>query len=189
MAGSNFEAGSNDIKSVKNYTNTNKDKDEWIYLEIESAAKNFNSLQCNYRTSNNAMINVCNFTAQAAASSRYSCNFVLPAGKEMFCNQQGDIYVSSAVSRTMSKSMFDAEPVKDISLCPNKTYPDSTMCDCYFENPSDTDDMLIIMESVNMDNQFDSYHCYIWGVNVCAWGANNDNLNDAGGCYFVLPGM
>lgn len=135
------------------------------------------------------MIDVCNFTASNAASSMYSCNFALPAGKSMTCSQSGDVYVSSAVSRTMTKSMLDGEPLTNIALCPNATYPDSTMCDCYFENPSNDDDVLIIIEAVNMDDQFDSYHCFVWGVNVCAWGANNDNLNDAGGCYFVLPGM
>ena len=89
----------------------------------------------------------------------------------------------------MTKSMFNEEPATNVVLCPNDTYPNSTFCDCYFDNPSLTDDYLIIMEAVNMDNLFDAYHCYIWGVNVCSWGANNNNLNDAGGCYFVLPGM
>ena len=188
MAASNFESTSTDIKSVSNYTNLNKDKDEWIYLEIESASKNINSLQCNYKTTNNTEINVCNFTAENAASSRYSCDFALPAGKTMQCNQQGDIYVSSAVSITMTSSMFNEEPATNVALCPTDIYPNSTYCDCYFDNPSSTDDYLIIMEAVNTDNVFSAYHCYVWGVNVCSWGAYNDNVNDAGGCYFVLPG-
>eukprot|EP00483_Globobulimina_turgida_P012998 UN13022 len=156
---------------------------------MESAGKNSNSLQCNYRTAKNAQINLCNFTASDAAGSIYSCNFNLPAGKQMKCVTSGNVLISSAYSRTMTVSMLaDAEPIRNESiLCPNVTFPLSTMCDCYFENPSTTDDMLIIVESANINNQFDSYHCYIWGVNVCAWGANDNNLNDAGGCYFILP--
>ena len=187
LGGSNFASSSTKIASITNYTNSNKDKDEWIYLEIESSSKNTNTLQCNYRTTKNTPINVCNFTANDAASSMYSCNFILPAGKSMRCIQTGDIFVNSAVSRTMTTSMVSGEPMSDVALCPNATYPDSTFCDCYFENPSTTDDVLIIMEAINADNQFDSYHCYIWGVNVCAFGSDNNNLNDAGGCYFILP--
>eukprot|EP01084_Bolivina_argentea_P138344 243579_1 len=106
----------------------------------------------------------------------------------MKCESSGDIYVNSAVSRAMTMSLLsDSEPLMNVALCPNSSYPASTMCDCYFENPSQTDDVLIIMQSVNENDEFNSYHCYIWGVNVCAWGANNNNLNDGGGCYFILP--
>eukprot|EP01084_Bolivina_argentea_P068489 124674_1 len=104
LGGSYFAAGSKKIPSISNYTNINTDKDEWVYLEMESTSKSANSLQCNYRTTKGAEINVCNFTASNAASSVYSCNFALPATKQMKCIISGNIGVTSAVSRTMTVS-------------------------------------------------------------------------------------
>ena len=142
-----------------------------------------------FETPQNERVNLCNFTANNAANSRYSCNFILPADKAMRCSVSGDIFINGAVSRSMTTSMLSAaEPMLDAKLCPNATYPASTFCDCYFENPSTTDDVLVIVEAVNMDNEFASYHCYVWGVNVCAWGSNDGNKRDGGGCYFILPG-
>ena len=62
------------------------------------------------------------------------------------------------------------------------------MCDCYFENPSQTDDVLIIMESVNADNQFNSYHRFVIQVNkrdVLKNYLKSNNINTA--IHYPIP--
>ena len=76
------------------------------------------------------------------------------------------ISVTSAVVRNMLDNVkLFGNNTSDISknilpqsmgICPNKTFPSATYCDCYFENPYSNNDILIIMNALNTDNQFSS---------------------------------
>lgn len=202
-------SGSGGISVISDISNgyTNDDKsnnnklgsDAMIYVEVESLTIGLANFDCYYDDGDNdIMFSLCNFTAEHATGSVYSCNFVLPWMASMECDfDKTEISVTSAVVRNMLSGVKlfgdNATAIKNdilpqsMGICPNATYPQATYCDCYFENPFANNDVLIIMNALNTDNQFNSFHCFMYGVNVCAWGADNDNNDDMGGCWFILP--
>ena len=46
LGGAYFDGDAVPIVSLLNYTNSNKDKDEWVYLEIESTGSGSNGMEC-----------------------------------------------------------------------------------------------------------------------------------------------
>lgn len=92
---------------------------------------------------------------------------------------------------TVSPSRIDTADVIDVksnsSTCPMITGASGkTMCDCGVAN-TDTTDFAVSVHATSNDDGFNSFHCFIDGANVCAWGSNLRNRNNAGGCYFVVP--
>jgi len=51
----------------------------------------------------------------------------------------------------------------------------------------DRTDKYVTLNAENIDGVFNSFHCYIGDVNICAWGANNKNRGEGGSCSFLLP--
>ena len=47
-------------------------------------------------------------------------------------------------------------------------------CDCGWTNAGD-EDAVVVAEVKSSDNNFNSFHCFIDGANVCAWGSNRNN--------------
>jgi cysteine peptidase B len=73
-----------------------------------------------------------------------------------------------------------------VAVCPAES-TNTTFCDCSFENPSTDADLFVVINAKNEDGAFNSFHCYVGGANICAWGVNNGEQGSMGQCSFLLP--
>ena len=48
-------------------------------------------------------------------------------------------------------------------------------------------DSIVAMSATSIDENFNSFHCFTSGVNVCAFGTNTNSKGNGGSCLFVLP--
>eukprot|EP00756_Hemistasia_phaeocysticola_P035960 Hpha_TRINITY_DN16613_c3_g1::TRINITY_DN16613_c3_g1_i2::g.181274::m.181274 len=152
--------------------------DAWVGLAFESSGAG--ELACHYGS-----MEVCGWAVNTAGGGG-SCNFILPAGAELTC--KGTATITSAEALKFSRAVLDkAAPLETSWKCPNTTYPLPNLCDCQYTNPHSDKDLAVSVVSSSVDTNFNSYHCYVSGANVCAWGSDQNDKGDRGGCYFILP--
>eukprot|EP01065_Artemidia_motanka_P047909 TRINITY_DN75_c0_g1_i2.p1 TRINITY_DN75_c0_g1~~TRINITY_DN75_c0_g1_i2.p1 ORF type:complete len:760 (+),score=179.49 TRINITY_DN75_c0_g1_i2:91-2370(+) len=155
----------------------NSGKDAWVGLEF--SADTNSSLSCKYGS-----LEVCSWGTNSAGGGG-SCNFILPASATLRC--QGNVKVTSAAALRFADAVLDASAEFEPKWsCPNKTYPEPNMCDCSVTNPHVDKDIAVAVSAQSVDGNYNSFHCYYGGANVCAWGSNRDDKGDKGGCYFIL---
>jgi len=163
-------------------------RDLWVQMLLTAGSSGpSSSMTC--RTGTMA---VCTYAVTNNTAGQSSCGFILPAGVVLECSATGGMSVTAASTRPFTDNVVPPATVSKIPLaaatCPPITgATKSTMCDCAYTNPHANQDMIIGMSATSADANFNSFHCYVYGVNVCAWGSNLNNQRDAGSCYFILP--
>ena len=159
-------------------TYTNTGSDAWVGLTF-SAQRQQGQLKCSY-----GQFEVCGWAVNTAGGAS-SCNFILPSQATLTCT--GTANIGSAQALALSTSVVDvAAPLEPTWNCPNVTYPKPNLCNCGYTNPHTDKDLIVSVTSSSVDNNFNSYHCYYGGANVCAWGSDRNDDSDRGGCYFIL---
>lgn len=162
-------------------------KDVWVQMLLSAGATAPHSSQACKAGS----MDVCTYAVGNNTAGRFSCGFILPAGEVLECAGTGGMTVAAAHARPFAQSVITpgaAASQTAAAACPPVTgATKSTMCDCSYTNPHESQDMIIGMSAGSADANFNSFHCAVYGVNVCAWGSNLNNQHDAGSCYFVLP--
>jgi len=153
--------------------------DQWLELSFKPIDASDNAIKCSVNDHN-----VCHYKSRNAESAS-SCAFLLPAGGSLVCEAlAGSVTVLSATARDLARNLGPTLTPESKTCPPAST--DGTLCDCSYTN-SANHDMLISMGASNVDDVFNSFHCYVGGANVCAWGVNNGEKGWAGQCNFILP--
>ena len=159
-------------------TYTNTGSDAWVGLTF-SAQQRQGQLKCSY-----GQFEVCGWAVNTAGGAS-SCNFILPSQATLTCT--GTANIGSAQALALSTSVVDAAAALEPTWsCPNVTYPKPNLCNCDYTNPHTDKDLIVSVTSSSVDNNYNSYHCYYGGANVCAWGSDRNDDSDRGGCYFIL---
>ena len=159
--------------------------DLWVSSAYTASGASDNTLSCNVDVPGG--MEVCHY-AHKGAGTGASCGFMLPAGKTLSCKTGGKLAVTSATAVPFAASAGPVAPAGNLPVCPHATgAANSTMCDCTFTNPFVDKDVMISMSAGSADDNFNSFHCGVYGVNTCAWGSNTNNKGDAGSCFFLLP--
>ena len=159
-------------------TYTNTGSDAWVGLTF-SAQQRQGQLKCSY-----GQFEVCGWAVNTAGGAS-SCNFILPSQATLTCT--GTANIGSAQALALSTSVVDAAAALEPTWsCPNVTYPKPNLCNCDYTNPHTDRDLVVSVTSSSVDNNYNSYHCYYGGANVCAWGSDRNDDSDRGGCYFIL---
>jgi C1A family cysteine protease len=173
------------------YKNTKQDL--WVQLGFSvtsiasttTAAASPATISCSY----GAGTEVCYFSS-ISASDAGSCAFILPQGASLQCATSGGaIAVSSAKARPFARSIVPRQQsgAANSTGCPAKTLPDATLCDCAYENPSAEHDVMVALSSESIDDEFNSFHCFLSGVNVAAAGTNRNNKGNGASSFFIVP--
>eukprot|EP01064_Diplonema_japonicum_P037856 TRINITY_DN8_c0_g1_i10.p1 TRINITY_DN8_c0_g1~~TRINITY_DN8_c0_g1_i10.p1 ORF type:complete len:778 (+),score=266.13 TRINITY_DN8_c0_g1_i10:57-2390(+) len=163
------------------YTNS-KNSDMWVAQSFEASGSGTNSMSCSYNN-----VEVCAYSVGSLGG--YSCNYFLPAGATVNCKvDQGSFRMLSSAGASTMRSYLPASAQTDTHFsCPNMTGTQPNLCDCSYTNPHADKDLVVTVASSSVDNNYNSFHCYFGGANVCAWGSNTNNQGNGGGCYFILP--
>lgn len=154
---------------------TRADSDTWVDLAFQATGST-DHVQCQVGSHT-----VCQWASKSPASES-SCSFLVPQGASLQCT--GTHTVTSAVTQILSQNLGPVGSPKQ-STCPPEN-SDPTLCDCTYANTEKVD-LFVSISAGNGDDVFNSFHCYTWGVNVCAWGANNGEKDWMGHCNFILP--
>lgn len=113
------------------------------------------------------------------------------AGADLKCEMKGDFTDVTAHKQLLSGKIVGADAVGRTfdgsgGACPIVTGAQATtMCDCGLQNTRKTD-VAIAVQAESIDDGFNSFHCFIDGANVCAFGTNVHNRFNGGGCYFFV---
>jgi len=196
------------------YTNTNAN-DMFIHTAyqtvITSSSTNTVGFSCSLMnttssysiTKNITNPALCSFAAPLSniASTGSSCIFAVPAGSTYQCssysipsptdkntmNQESSFLQFGTTIGLPLQSAYISNNVPSVANCPSASYPNTNMCDCTTAPAPSTSDQLISIHALAMDNNFSSFHCYIDGTNVCAFGVDTNNYGLGGTCAFILP--
>jgi hypothetical protein len=150
---------------------------------------------------------VCSFSTSTTSTSptASSCAILVPAGATLVCTAAGaPLAYEQSQALTFSAPYALAPPASSPPAqapCPPASFPSTDMCDCSSPVANATagagaaaastaaavGDQVISISSVAVDGNFSSYHCFIDGANVCAFGVDSSNAGLGGGCTFILP--
>ena len=114
----------------------------------------------------------------------------MPAGAALACRALGAAAVTFAGSAAVALAapLVAAPALAPAGVpCPPAHANKTNDCDCSFEDPAAGADAIVFISSAIIDSGFSSFHCYLDGTNVCAFGANTGMLGAGGSCAFVLP--
>eukprot|EP01064_Diplonema_japonicum_P010937 TRINITY_DN1817_c0_g2_i1.p1 TRINITY_DN1817_c0_g2~~TRINITY_DN1817_c0_g2_i1.p1 ORF type:complete len:781 (+),score=216.57 TRINITY_DN1817_c0_g2_i1:53-2395(+) len=164
-------------------TYTNKlSTDLWVAQSFETNEPSLhNSFNCKYSN-----LTVCNYAVNGTGG--YSCGYVLPAGATVTCKANGQFDMRGSVGLEFAKTYLSNNAQTEAQWnCPLVSYPKPNMCDCAYTNPHNDKDLIVMVTSSSTNGDYNSFHCAYEGTNVCAWGSNQNNNGDEGGCYFILP--
>ena len=130
---------------------------------------------------------LCSWSSDSAGpSDGSSCAFLLPAAKTLSCKAtRGTVKFTPSHAVALLEPLIGAAPEAPVTCPPSSPNPND--CDCSFDNNSTISDALVIITSRSADDNFNSFHCFYDGSNVCGWGSNVDSRGSAGGCSFILP--
>lgn len=150
---------------------------------------------------------LCAFSAplSGTASTGASCIFTVPTGGTYQCTSYnrtsssvsndlstaGSTFLSfgSTIGLPLQRTYINTTDsnVPSVSTCPPASYPSTNMCDCSTLPAPSSSDQLIAIHALAVDNNFSSFHCFIDGTNVCAFGVDTNNYGLGGTCAFILP--
>lgn len=164
------------------YGNTGK-ADVWISTVFTAVTADAGAVVC--ATGGHP---VCQYSVNATRGETSSCGFLLGAGRSLECKVRGatGTIKGSAQAVELASSFSSAAPPGDLGVCPIvRKDGGASMCDCGV-GPTGADTAVAVLAS-STDEGFNSFHCYVDGANVCAWGSNRGDKGDGGSCWFVVP--
>merc|ERR1712232_884261 len=126
------------------YKNSGK-QDQWVSMSFTSTAAE--GLACHLDGHE-----VCSFVG-IGQEDMSTCAFLLPSGGDLSCKASaGSPTILTMVGAILERQLGPlGEEVK--STCPPTTGSNTTLCDCSYTNPTNTD-MVVVMNAKNMDNKF-----------------------------------
>jgi hypothetical protein len=186
------------------YTNPSTTDDVWIATEFSATAAPGSKSESESDTTG-AIVSVqclagqtpvCSWALnQTTGAAGGSCGFFVAAGAAVHCTTVGKLSSTTAHAQQLSGKILagaasgtpGASQDRDGQAeCPIVTGEKATtMCDCGKSNAAATD-IVVAVRAESIDDGFNSFHCFVDGANVCAFGTNENNRFNAGGCYFVV---
>eukprot|EP01060_Flectonema_neradi_P026742 TRINITY_DN35_c0_g1_i1.p1 TRINITY_DN35_c0_g1~~TRINITY_DN35_c0_g1_i1.p1 ORF type:complete len:786 (+),score=185.26 TRINITY_DN35_c0_g1_i1:1640-3997(+) len=161
------------------YRNT-LSNDLWVSQRMVPNGNGINEFNCKYNN-----MEVCAYAVNGAQGG-YSCNFILPSGADLKCRTVSGSFDGSSEGFPFKENVLQLDSQTVPMNCPNVTYPKPDMCDCAYTNNREND-LVVSVVSSSTNEDYNSFHCYYGGANVCSWGSNRNDKGNRGGCYFVLP--
>ena len=153
--------------------------DLWVAQRMAPRGNGVNEFSCKYNN-----MEVCAYAVNGTQGG-YSCNFILPAGGDLQCSSVSGSFDGSSSAFSFKKNVLQLESQNVPMKCPNVTYPKPDMCDCAYTNDRQND-LVISIVSSSTNEDYNAFHCYYGGANVCSWGSNRNDRGNRGGCYFIL---
>jgi C1A family cysteine protease len=176
-------------KSASCSYNNTKNQDLWVQLGMSVTSVDSTAAPTSISCTIGGINEVCYFSSITAGDAG-SCAFILPRDASLQCESSGGkIAVSSAKARPFAQSLMPAEQSTSntSATCPSKSPKGAaTLCDCAYENPY-TNDVMVSLSALSIDQQFNSYHCFYYGVNVGAAGTNRNNQGNGASSFFIVP--
>ena len=160
------------------YTNSGG-ADLWVTQRLAARGYGINEFSCKYGT-----MEVCAYAVNGTQGG-FSCNFILPAGADLKCEIKSGSFDGTSAAFPFKKNVLQLDSQTVPMNCPNVSYPKPNMCDCAYTNDREND-LVVSVVSSSTNEDYNAFHCYYGGANVCSWGSNRNDKGNRGGCYFVL---